>query len=377
LPKIDQAQVYEQGYKVLKNNGVFAIFPEGGSHDRTDLLPLKAGPAIFCLGSMKEYNLETKMLCVGLNYDKPHKFRSIAIAEFSHEYSVSKDDFAKYKIDRREITGKVLEDVTNLMRDVKLRAPNYEQMLNYHLIRQIYVDKFPMEEGAKLLIERRFAENIEKAKNFEDVQMMLENVDVYRQGIKGLGISDWQLREPMNKGFVENTIALWRSIFIVLITITVGLPGLVFIWPFKVYIETLAETKRQQALAKSSVKIKANDVVASWKILIGCALFPVYYFIITLVWFIVRSHKYADGYCSRFAWTQFWGALFLIYLAITIKVSDSLLYNLRIISMRTFYVLYKQKVQSLIEIRSILQNQVYELSEKYGNMYIDNYDKKR
>ena len=96
------------------------------------------------------------------------------------------------------------------MQDVKLTAPNYEQMLNYHLIRQIYVDKFPMEEGAKLLIERRFAENIEKAKNFEDVQMMLENVDVYRQGIKGLGISDWQLREPMNKGFVENTIALWR-----------------------------------------------------------------------------------------------------------------------------------------------------------------------
>ena len=28
LPKIDQSQVYSQGYQVLKDNGVFAIFPE-------------------------------------------------------------------------------------------------------------------------------------------------------------------------------------------------------------------------------------------------------------------------------------------------------------------------------------------------------------
>jgi len=42
---------------------------------------------------MKEYGLETKIKCVGLNYDKPHKFRSIAIAEFSTPYGVSKEDF--------------------------------------------------------------------------------------------------------------------------------------------------------------------------------------------------------------------------------------------------------------------------------------------
>jgi len=42
---------------------------------------------------MKEYGLETKIICVGLNYDKPHKFRSIAIAEFSTPYGVSKEDF--------------------------------------------------------------------------------------------------------------------------------------------------------------------------------------------------------------------------------------------------------------------------------------------
>jgi len=105
---------------------------------------------------------------------------------------------------------------------------------------------------------------------------MLMNVDDYRRGIRGLGVSDWQLRE-LDKGFIENTIALWRSAFIAIATLTLGLPGLIYIWPFKIYVEFKAEKMREDALAKSSVKVKANDVVASWKTMIGLGLFPVYY----------------------------------------------------------------------------------------------------
>lgn len=40
-PKLDQTQVYDAVHTVLHRGGTIAIFPEGGSHDRTDLLPLK------------------------------------------------------------------------------------------------------------------------------------------------------------------------------------------------------------------------------------------------------------------------------------------------------------------------------------------------
>jgi len=224
LPKVDQSQVYMKGYEVLNEDKCFAIFPEGGSHDRTELLPLKAGPAVFCLGSMKEFGLETKIVGVGLNYDKPHKFRSIAIVEFSTPYGVSKEDFAEYKTDKRKIISKVLEDITELLKDVKLRAPSYEHMLNYHLVRSIYVDDMAVSEKEKLVVERRFATNIEKAKEFDDVKEMLANVDEYRRGIKSIGVSDWQLRQ-VKGNFIENTIALWYSIFWAMITMTIGLPG--------------------------------------------------------------------------------------------------------------------------------------------------------
>jgi glycerol-3-phosphate O-acyltransferase/dihydroxyacetone phosphate acyltransferase len=40
-PKLDQSEVYDAVHTVLHHGGSLGIFPEGGSHDRTDLLPLK------------------------------------------------------------------------------------------------------------------------------------------------------------------------------------------------------------------------------------------------------------------------------------------------------------------------------------------------
>lgn len=40
-PHVDQTAVYNAVFQTLNDNGTIGIFPEGGSHDRPDLLPLK------------------------------------------------------------------------------------------------------------------------------------------------------------------------------------------------------------------------------------------------------------------------------------------------------------------------------------------------
>lgn len=40
-PKVDQSWVYEKVFERLEDGGCVGIYPEGGSHDRSDLLPLK------------------------------------------------------------------------------------------------------------------------------------------------------------------------------------------------------------------------------------------------------------------------------------------------------------------------------------------------
>ena len=47
-PKVDQTKVYNAVFDRLNMGGCVCIFPEGGSHDRTELLPLK-GESQICL----------------------------------------------------------------------------------------------------------------------------------------------------------------------------------------------------------------------------------------------------------------------------------------------------------------------------------------
>lgn len=47
-PKVDQTEVYDAVFERLMSGGCVGIFPEGGSHDRPDLLPLKRKSS-FCI----------------------------------------------------------------------------------------------------------------------------------------------------------------------------------------------------------------------------------------------------------------------------------------------------------------------------------------
>lgn len=65
-PHVDQTAVYDEVYHYLNNNECITIFPEGGSHDRSEMLPLKAGFAVMALGAMAENpNLNIKIVPVG------------------------------------------------------------------------------------------------------------------------------------------------------------------------------------------------------------------------------------------------------------------------------------------------------------------------
>ena len=54
-PKVDQTLVYDAVFEKLSSGGCIGIFPEGGSHDRTELLPLK-GDLSFSIDSLINTN---------------------------------------------------------------------------------------------------------------------------------------------------------------------------------------------------------------------------------------------------------------------------------------------------------------------------------
>lgn len=69
VPHLDQNAVYSAVHQRLFDGGAVGIFPEGGSHDQPELLPLKAGVCLMALGAMAEKpGLDVKLIPVGLHY---------------------------------------------------------------------------------------------------------------------------------------------------------------------------------------------------------------------------------------------------------------------------------------------------------------------
>ena len=58
IPNLNQSAVYEAVCKRLGEGACFGIFPEGGSHDRTTLLPLKVGIVLMSYQVILEYGVE-------------------------------------------------------------------------------------------------------------------------------------------------------------------------------------------------------------------------------------------------------------------------------------------------------------------------------
>lgn len=111
IPKIDQNTLFNSVYEHLKNGKVLGIFPEGGSHDRTDLLELKAGIAIMALGAMNKFNINVKIVPIGLNYYKAEEFRSKVIVDIGRAYEIPKNLAEMFRQDKKGATAIVMDEI--------------------------------------------------------------------------------------------------------------------------------------------------------------------------------------------------------------------------------------------------------------------------
>lgn len=130
-PKVDQRLVYDAVFERLQSGGCVGIFPEGGSHDRTELLPLKAGVAIMALGSLAANpDSGVKIVPCGMNYFHAHKFRSRAVVEFGPPVDVPNELVELYKSgERREATRQLLEIVYQALVAVTVTSPDYDTLM--------------------------------------------------------------------------------------------------------------------------------------------------------------------------------------------------------------------------------------------------------
>jgi glycerol-3-phosphate O-acyltransferase / dihydroxyacetone phosphate acyltransferase len=291
-PHVDQTKVYDRVFEDLKDGGCIGIFPEGGSHDRPDLLPLKAGVAIMALGALAANpDCGLKIIPCGMNYFHAHKFRSRAVIEFGHPIEVHPDQIEAYKKgDRRNAVGSLLETVYQGLVAVTQISPDYETLMLVQAARRLYNPtgkKIPLPLVVEL--NRRLVKGYTQYQDDERIIQLKKSVGEYNRALSSLGLRDHQVewgnvkRRPWY--LILGTLIYRLGKLIILSMGT--LPGLTMFWPVFVTTKLISMKKSKEALAASAVKLQGRDVVTTWKLLVALAFAPalyIYYTVIVSIW---------------------------------------------------------------------------------------------
>lgn len=319
-PHMDQTKVYHAVFSRLWNGGCVGLFPEGGSHDRTELLPLKAGVAIMALGALAEApDCGLKIVPVGMNYFHAHKFRSRAVVEFGAPLEVPREMVEMYKNgNRREPISYVLDKVYQALDAVTVSAPDYDTLMMIQAARRLYNStgkKLPLPVVVEL--NRRLAKGYEKYKDDARIKKLSNSVKDYNKQLRYLNLRDHQVQYAKLSSYTMFFLFFVRLLKLALLVIAV-LPGLVLFSPIFVGAKLYSIKKAREALAGSTVKIQGRDVMATWKILVSMGLAPIMYnMYAVLVTLKFRSDR-LWGYMPEWInWYMVYAAAWVFFATIT------------------------------------------------------------
>ena len=299
LPYVDQKEMYASVYECLSNGKCLGIFPEGGSHDRTDLLQLKAGVVIMALGAMaNDPRLDVKIVPVGMSYFHPHKFRSRAVVEFGKPLSVPLEYVERFKqggSGKREAVSQMLDMVYDGLKSVTVRAPDYETLMVIQAARRLI--KLPGQHltlGETVEMNRRFIVGYLENKDRPEVVELRNAVLTYNNHLKQLGLRDHHV-DRANRSRLRSLALLLYRLGLVLFWSGCALPGALLNAPITLLAKIVSKRKAKEALAASQVKVHGRDVLATWKVLVSLGVTPVLYgsYAALATWYVRRHTRWA------------------------------------------------------------------------------------
>ena len=279
-PRIDNHELFDKVFDALHDGKCIGIAPEGGSHDRPELMEFKPGVALMALGAIAKYpDTEVTIVPCGLNYFHPHKFRSRAVVEYGNPIVLTKERGEEYKQDSRKAVNKLMKEITDAMNFVTTQAPDYQTLQVIQAARRLYSYGRFKRPPLPVVVEmnRNLLTGYSKFKDDPRIIHLKESVLAYNKKLRTFGIKDHQLETATDNKLKTLCLLLNRVVSLTFYSI-LSLPGTILFAPIFIVCSVISKKKQKLALAKSVVKINATDVLASWKVLIALFFAPVCYF---------------------------------------------------------------------------------------------------
>lgn len=381
-PHIDNTKVFKNVFHHLNKGGALGIFPEGGLHDRPNLLPLKPGVAIMALGAAAEStdpDQVVNIVPVGLNYFHAHRFRSRVVIEYGKPIAVTKKDGELYQQNPRNVVNKMLDLITLRLKELTVSCDDYDTLIAIQAARRLYFsanrDSIPL--PVVIQMNRRLLSGYQKYSDQEEVRQLKEAVGAYNKKLMQLGIHDHQVESLTRSNRLLVLARFLSRLFTVLVFFCLALPGIVMFSPIFIVGDRISKSKAKKALEGSAVKIKANDVISTWKILVALGLAPILYIFWAVIATIVsKKFELFESFPTSFVFffCYLWN-VFTTYASLRIgeigmdyyKSLTPLFYSLLLINKDIL------QIEDLKTTRRELAEKVTKSCEKYGPLLFDDY----
>lgn len=264
-------------YDYLEKDGTVMIFPEGSSVSERRLRPLKTGAARIALGTEARHNFQLglKVVCVGINYFDPTRFRSDVLLNVAPPIRVA-DYAARYRENPEAAADELTEEIRQRLAQRLVISRAAEDDALAQQVERTFGSHLNPDDDPNTLFD-----NFQLARTLLDAVVWLERhapqrllalraaLDVYWQSLARHRLTDEALGQSRNA----------RTRLFDLLNLGLGLP----VWLYGVLTNYLPYTLPSRVARRAT---KDVEFIAAIMMGVGMVTFPLAYGLET--WLVQR-----------------------------------------------------------------------------------------
>ena len=339
---VDNSSAFEALYDVLAQGRAMGIFPEGVSHDQSQLARLKTGAARIALGVKQRHpDLPMRIIPCGLTFIRRKRFRGRVLVQYGEPIIIEPRHLQAFTEDEHQAARQLTDQIDEGIRALTINVSDWDTLRVLDGVRRLYQPpKIPLAHRVEL--SRRFSLVYEQVKDEPEVQQLYGRVKDYIDRLGDIGMADHQLRLPLRTGAMM--LKFMRQMVWTFIWLPLAAPGVIIHAP----VGLLAAWGGHRFTPR-------KDVIATSKLLAGLALVSLLY----------------AGLVSTAVWmgSWIWGLGMLLLLPLTghatLKVMERASSARRLImrTARTFR--WRREVRELRQIRQELDHDVVRAVDRF------------
>ena len=252
---------FAQMFAVLDDGGTIGIFPEGLSHDASQLARLKTGAARLALGSAARAGAPRVVIPCGLTFIHPKRFRSRVLVQYGPPLAIAADPSP-------DAVRRVTDEIDQALRRLTINAPDWDTVRALDTVRRLYQPPgISIEQRVELA--RRFNAHYPAVADDPRVVALMARVAAYRDRLDELGVADRELVADLSRGQVGARLA--RHLVLLLWWLPLTVPAAPLHVPPLVFARFAGArlTPRKDVVATTKMMVGMLLVLAAYALAIG------------------------------------------------------------------------------------------------------------